>query len=133
MLVDIELSQGADIDPEFLLLRKGIGQPVVQAVDSLNHENILRSQLQEISPIFSLPTDKIVAGQFYHLAGEKGSHILVKLSDIQTFQSLIVVVPVFIPRAVYAVDKVIIHRDRVRSEPQRLKLDGKPAGKGSLS
>ena len=61
MLINIQLGQGADVDFEFALLRQRIGKLIVETVDSFNDKDILLSQLQVISLIFSLTAYKIVS------------------------------------------------------------------------
>ena len=53
-----QLGQGADVDFEFALLRRRIGKLIVETVDSFNDKDILLSQLQVISLIFSLTAYK---------------------------------------------------------------------------
>ena len=60
MLFNIQLGQGADVDFEFALLRQRIGKLIVETVDSFNDKDILLSQLQVISLIFSLTAYKII-------------------------------------------------------------------------
>ena len=63
--INIQLGQGADVDFEFALLRQRIGKLIVETVDSFNDKDILLSQLQVISLIFSLTAYKIVSWKLY--------------------------------------------------------------------
>ena len=68
MLIDIQLRQRTQINLEFVLLRQGMGQRVIQTVDPLNDQDILRSQLQRISFIFLLSGQEIEGRHGYFLA-----------------------------------------------------------------
>ena len=63
MLVDIELCQGADVNFKFTVSRKGIGKPVVQAVDSLYDQDVPLPQLEEIPLVLPDSLFKIIVGK----------------------------------------------------------------------
>lgn len=54
MLINIQLCQSADVNLEFIFSGKAVGQLLIETMDALNHQNILRSQLQIIAPVFPL-------------------------------------------------------------------------------
>jgi len=58
------------------------GRIIIQAVDSLNDQNILRPKLQEIALIFVLALDKVVNRQFHAFSRQKFFHIFIKLFHI---------------------------------------------------
>ena len=111
MLIDVELCQGADVNFKFAVCRKGVGKPVVQAMDSLYDQYVSLPQLKEIPLILPDPLFKVIVGKLHPLSLQKAGHIPVKQLHIQTFQNLIVVIAVFIPGAVHTVHKIIVHRN----------------------
>ena len=114
MLVDIQLCQRTDVNLELVLSRQRIGKLLIETVDSFDDQYIIRSQGQKISVIFPLSLHKIILRHLHCFSCQKICHILVEQCHIQAFQHLIVVVAILIPRAVYPVDKVIVHRNGMR-------------------
>ena len=53
MFINIQLSQSAEINLKFALLWQRIAEPVIQSMNSLDHQNIVFIQLQKITFIFS--------------------------------------------------------------------------------
>ena len=67
MLIDIELCQGADVTFKFAVSRKGVGKPVVQAVDSLYNQDVSLPQLEEIPLILSDSLFKVIVGKLHQM------------------------------------------------------------------
>ena len=65
VLIHIQLSQRADINPEFSFCRNHPGKLLIQPVDTFCHQNILRPQLQKIAPVLSFSRMEIEIRQFY--------------------------------------------------------------------
>ena len=114
MLVNIQLGQGAYVDLKLALPGKAVGQLVIEAVDTLNHQNILLSQSQIVPFILPCACKKIKPGKLHGLSLQKVRHILIELLNIQTLQHLKIVIALGIPGAVLPVDKIIVHPDGVR-------------------
>ena len=72
VLVDGQLCQRADIDLEFIFQRKGVAQTVVQAVDPLDHQDVVFSQSEEIPSVFSLSRLEIKDGKLHLFPSQKG-------------------------------------------------------------
>ena len=49
MFINIQLSQSAEINLKFALLWQRIAEPVIQSMNSLDHQNIVFIQLQKIT------------------------------------------------------------------------------------
>ena len=133
MLINIQLCQSADVNLEFIFSGKAVGQLLIETMDALNHQNILRSQLQIIAPVFPLTGNKIVHRQLNPFPCQKIRHILVKQLNIQTFQSLIIVVAIFISGTVYTVYKIIIYCYGMGRQSLGSQLNGQAMGKCSFS
>ena len=78
MLVDIELGQGSDIDLKFALPGQTVGQLIIEAVDSLDNQNIVLSHGQVIAVVFLLSAFKIEIRKFYSLSFQQIAHLAVK-------------------------------------------------------
>ena len=102
-------------------------------MDSLDHQNIVRLHLQEIPFVFPFSQFEIKPWQFHPLALKQRIHIAVEKFHIDSFQTLVIVVPVFIPRRIFPVYKIIIHRDRMRFHPVSRQLDGQAMRKCGFS
>ena len=109
MFVDVELGQRADVYLEFTVGRKGVGEPVIQAVDSLYNQNISLPQLKEVSLILPDSLFKVIVGKLHPPSFQQTGHVPVKQLHVQAFQNLIVVIAVFIPWTVHPVYKIVIH------------------------
>ena len=71
MLIDIELCQRTDVDPEFAFPGQCIRQLVIQAVNSLNDQNIILFQLFEAALVFPLSGLEIKTGKFYRFTAQQ--------------------------------------------------------------
>src|SRR5699024_3303830 len=88
VVVDIQRSQTADVDPELALLGEGVRKRIVETVDPLNDQNVPRSQRQCVSVILPDTLFKIVGGEFYGPSLQKEGHILIELLHIHGAQPL---------------------------------------------
>ena len=133
MFIDVELRQGTDINLEFIFFWQCKGQLIIQAVNAFDHQNILFSKFCLFFTVHAFAAHKIKNRQMHALSCKQCVHVIVKLLNIDGFQTFVVWFPIFIHRCVFPVYKIVIHRDRMRSQSVCGKLDRKPMRKGRLS
>ena len=63
VLVDVELRQGADVDPELVFVRQGGRHPGIQAVDPLDDKHVIRPQPGRFPGVFLMPRLEVKGGQ----------------------------------------------------------------------
>ena len=105
MFINIQLSQSAEINLKFALLWQRIAEPVIQSMNSLDHQNIVFIQLQKITFIFSGSCFEIENRHLYPFSFQKLKHIFIKLHHINRFQTLKILFPKLIYRSQVPVNK----------------------------
>ena len=120
MLINVDIGQRTDVDLVFALLGKCIGSLLIQSVDSLDDQNIVRSQLFEIALVLPLSGLEVEGRQFHPLSGQQSAHIVVKLLHVNGFETFKIVISVFIPGGKLSVHKIIIQSDGMGHLTQRL-------------
>ena len=129
MFINIQLSQGTDINLEFALLWQRIAEPVIQI-----HE-FPRSPEYRPYPagenrlyILCVPVLKLKTGSLYPFSIPRScKHIFVKLLHINRFQTLKILFPKLIQQeSGCSVNEIIIHCDRMRFHSMRSQLNRQP-------
>ncbi len=133
MLVYIDLGKSTDINFKFMVIGQGLGKFRIQAMDSLNNQNIFSPQFLWLSRIFFFPDLKIKVGNYNFFSIQKFLHLLTKKLHVHRFQTLEIIFSVFILRRLFSLFKVIIYRNGMWMESIGPKLDGQPMGKCGLS
>ena len=133
MFINIQLSQCADINLEFTFCRKCIAQFIIQTMNSLYNQHILRTKLEKIAFILSVSCLKIKHWQFNTFSTQKSKHIFVELLYINCFKTFIIFFSIFIQRSLFSVLEIIINSDRMRLHSVRQKLNRQTMRKRSLS
>ena len=82
VIVYIKNRQTADINFEFALPGQGIGKGVIETMYSLNHQDILRPQRQEIPIILSNALFEIELGKLNCFSVQQLIHISVELLHV---------------------------------------------------
>ena len=124
MLINIDIGQCTDIDLVFTLLGKCIRCLLIQAVDTFDHQNIIRSQLFEIAFILPLSGLEIEGRQLHALSGQQSAHVIIKLLYINGFQTFEIVITVLIPWREFSVHEIVVQCNGMRCFPQGLQLNG---------
>jgi len=130
--VDVELRQRRDVDTEDPFGGDARHQARIQAVDALNQQHLVGTQLDHAPPL-ALACDKVVAGQLDLLAGHQRSQLLVEKRQVQCLQHLEVVVALLVARGQLAIYEVVVQLDRDRPHTIGKQLHGQPLRKGRLA
>lgn len=89
-------------------------------MDSLDNKNLVWSKFQHRFVIFPFSGDEIVRRKLYFSACQQVFQIFVKLLCIDSFDTFIIVFPVFVFRRIDTIDKIVIESDRMRFQTKCL-------------
>ena len=127
MFINIQLSQSAEINLKFALLWQRIAEPVIQSMNSLDHQNIVFIQLQKITFIFSGSCFEIRKPASLTLFPSKSSSIsLLNCSTSIASRHSKFLFPKLIYRSQVPVNEIIIHCDRMRFHSMGSQLNRQP-------
>ena len=77
-------------------------------MNSLDHQNILRTKLAEIAIIFSLAQQEIKLRKLNSFSIQKRCHIFIKLLCVDCLQTFEIVIAILIQRCILAILKIIV-------------------------
>ena len=129
MAVDVDLRQRADVDAEFALRRKGVRKAVIQSVNTLDDEDVLRSELHEIALVLGLAGLEVELRHLNSLTVQKLRHLLVEQLDVESLEAFEIIVSVLVARAELAVAVIVVQSDRMRFKTVGTQLDRQSMGK----
>ncbi len=123
MFVYIQLRQRADIYLEFILVRKLFRQFRIQAVNSLDHQDVVRPQLLGLRPILLMSRYKVET-RYYNLpASKQFLKLTIEQFNIYSLQAFEIKSSRLILRILFPLHKIIIHGNRMRRQSIRPKLN----------
>jgi len=115
MLINIQLSQCTDVYLEFILITQIPCEFRIQAMNPLNHQQIILFQLFRSGTVLPFPGLKIKDWKIYFLSPEQSIHIRIELFNVDCLQTFKIIISLCILRRMLSVHKIIIYGNRVWS------------------
>ena len=133
MFINIQLCQCTDINLKFAFLWQSITKLIIQSMNSLDYQNIILLQLQEIAFILSCTCLKIKYRHFHTFSIQQCKHIFIKFLYINRFQTFEILFAKLIYRCEMTIYKIIIHSNRMWFHSMCRKLNRQSVRKCSLA
>ena len=133
-VVEIDIGARKRTD-EYLILfirRNALREPFVEAVDTLDDENLVRREAHLIS-LRALAGDKVELGDVDLLTREQRRDLFVDQIQIKRLQRFEVRLPVAVKRRALTVHKIIVKFKRCRLYPRGEQLHAQTARRGRLA
>ena len=133
VVVQIERGQGADVDFELQVAGDVARQFVVQAVNALYDDRLIRVHVDGVGFVAAPAVGEVEQRRVHRFALQKTHQMIVEQRHVQRVQALEIALAVLVHGNEVAVEIVVVQRNGDRAQPQHAQGDVEPVGERRLA
>ena len=133
VVVDRYGGESRHIHTELLVFGNTLCKLRIQSVNTLNEQNVVRSEFQFIALIHTSPGGEVVSGHLDFLTGNKAVEVGIELLQVEGIERLIVIFAIGVLGSILSVHKVVVEGYLLGHEEVGEQLNAQTQCRGGLS